>query len=318
MVFIANFVVGYYLSTYESRDLRDAGLEFSYYSWKDFYALEENLDLLILGSSHALRSYNPSIISRDLTGAPLVFNFGTPAQSPRTSYFILKEVLQHHQPQLVVFDVYFMVFTSDEQLKNGRLAYQQMHSGEAKNDFLLYGFSLSEMATLKLFPSYLYRNRIKPKIKKIFGQPYLPEQEGTYQGYGFAPNEDTVAMKDLYEGNQFDFFTVDTSDMTKINCRYLEKMIKLCRDHKVDIVFAAAPMPEITVKKVPTYDQFYQFFGNVAKRSEMDYLDFNLDRPATLKDSFHFFNDDHLNESGAAIFSHAVAERLKAYFNDPL
>lgn len=310
-----NLIVGEWLKSYELNDLKECKLQFTGMAW-DEYDDDPKVDVLILGSSHAFRSYDPDVLDQYFPNQKRSFNLGSPAQSLITSYHVLEEVLRRSKPEVVVLDLYFMVCTSDDQLKNGRLVWQSMSGLDRTPAFFRGSFSLSEQLLLMVFPSYVYRHRIKPKIKALLGLPHLPATEGFYKGRGFATWNDTIGIEEIENDNQFDYFTIDTSDLTTKNLFYLEQIIDLCHVSKIPLVLSVAPMPSITVSKVETYADFYDYFSILAKEHNVPYLDYNQERLPSIEDGHHFHNDDHLNASGAEIFSHHFGAELTKVIED--
>lgn len=308
LLFALNIILGLYLKTYESTDLKKAGIFFSDLRWDDYNNLKKSIDVLILGSSHAFRSYHPETIKTNLDTENEVFNFGSAAQTPVTSYFILNEVLKKHQPKIVILDLYVMVFTSDNQLDNGRYNFHSMPWEANKWDFLKDGFSFKEKIYLLFFPSYVYRNHVKHKINKLLGRNYIPGGKGQYGQHGFAFNTDTLAIEKLQYDNQFSKFQVQEAKITDKNMAYVEKIVKRCQAADIPIVLMSSPMPEHSVKFIEEYQAIYEHFEALAQDLQVDYYDFNVERTAEIKDEFHYYDDDHLNLTGAKIFSKKVAK----------
>lgn len=302
-----NMLLGYYLSSFETGILTRQGAFFSALRWEEYYQREEPIDVLILGSSHAFRSYDPAVMEPLMGDDIRIFNFGSAAQSPATSYYILKEVADNHPVRLLIFDLYYMVFTSDEQLKSGLINLKYMRGGEAKLDFFLDAFSWQEKAATLLLPSYVYRQYCKPAIKQLLGLQYLPRKRGEYQGSGFVSFPDTVSLEALHSGNQFDHFTTHLEDLTANNEAYLERIAEACRSRNIKLVFTVAPMPEISVRKIKNYREISDHFRRLADKWQVPYLDFNIDRLPQISDETHFYDDDHLNTSGARIYSAEIA-----------
>lgn len=310
LVWILNLGIGYYLSTYETVDLQKNKQFFPALRWADYYSLGQDPEVVVLGSSHAYRAYNPEIMATALDKS--VFNFGSSAQSPITSYYVLKEVVQRQKPKLVILDLYFMVFTADDQLKNGRFNWSAMKSSPVKREFLLDGFSFSNKVSLLLFPAYAYKTHLRSKINKLLGKRYLPAFKGTYQGNGFVSNPDTLSIEKLKYNNQFDVFKIDLSAITEKNMDYLKKIINYCAAEKIQLVLTAAPMPAVTVGKIDDYKSFHELFNKYAQKGNIPFFDYNINRIEALNDSTHYYDDDHLNAAGAVIFSKALSRDLKS------
>ena len=309
-----NLALGYYLKTYETHDLKGKHTLFSYLRWQEYNNLDSPIEVLILGSSHAYRSYNPEILREELGLAPgSVFNFGSSAQTPVTGYFIFNEVLNEHHPQVVVLDIYATVFNYDIQLDNARINFQEMEWGENKLRFFQKGFKLEEQITLLFFPTIVYRNYFKPKLKKFLGLDYLPVEKGKYMAKGFVGNSDTLSLEKLRNHNQFDHFDLKAAQITAKNVGFVRQLKELCQQKGISLVLMSAPMSEISISKILDYPQIHRYFKKLAEELSVPYYDFNWEREASIKDEFHYYDDDHLNLAGANLFSEAAAQILKQH-----
>lgn len=310
-----NLVIGRFLRTYESDDMAQEGVFFPKLRWEEYYEAEQPAEVLVLGSSHAFRSYEPQVLSQGL-GDLSVFNMGSSAQSPVTSYYLLEEILQRGTPKLVIMDIYFMVFTSDEMLNNGLINWRYLHRGAAKNAFFREGFSREDQIAIRLFPAFVYRKYLEPKVKKLLGRSYLPPAKGDYLGRGFVGYADTLSMDILQQYNQFDRFQTSPSEFTERNREYLTKIAEKCREQNIPLLFTVAPIPEISVSKIRNYAEISGYFQQLADSVQVPYLDFNLERVAGLQDSTHYYDDDHMNLAGATYFSRSVIPLLKPYIQN--
>lgn len=308
---LLNIGLGHYLRSYETLDLADHGVFFPKLRWQEYYATSEPLDVVILGSSHAYRSYEPKTMELAFGDGIQVFNMGSSAQSPITGYYVLQEILQTQQPRLVIMDIYFMVFTSDELLNNGLINWNYMKQGPAKSDFFWEGFSRQEQISSTLFPTFVYRKYFEPKVKKLFGWTYLPPERGHYSKKGFVGYADTLAMDRLQNNNQFDRFKTSTTDFTQKTQAYLLRIADLCREQGIPLVFSVAPIPEVSVQKIGNYPELSRYFEHLADSLRLPYVDFNRQRLPGLLDDVHYYDDDHLNLAGATYFSKVATELFK-------
>ncbi|MEO1408974.1 MAG: SGNH/GDSL hydrolase family protein [Bacteroidota bacterium] len=315
LLLLLNLGLGYFLYTYE-RDLAGAGLFFPAARWADYYDQSGNIDLLVLGSSHAYRSYDPDVLKRALPGNPAVFNFGSSAQSPLTSYCLLREILRDHQPRLVVLDLYALVFSENNQLNNGRFNLTSMRYGEGQKAFFRDAFSWKEKLQFLLFPSYVYRINFEPKLKKLLGRKYLPKPKGTYRGEGFVFSPDTISVAQLQNYNQFDRFDLGQNALLEQHLEYLVDIKKYCDEREIPLVFFSAPVPEITKDKIDYYDTFSEIFAGYARELNVPFRDANRARFSGIRDAEHYCDDDHLNEAGARLYSQAIVPLVEAYFTE--
>ncbi len=307
-----NFVFGSWLKTYETVDLKNARIFFPEMRWDEFYGLKKPIDILIIGSSHAFRGFDPRVIREEIPSKDsMVFNFGSAAQSPVTSYFVLEEVLKYHRPKVVVMDVYVMVYTSDDQIIHGRPILSPMKWSENKKRYLMNGFSFDEKVKMLLFPTYVYRHNLKNKRNKLLGRKYIPKADSEYAELGFAFSKDTLPLDRLYNDNQFNRFEMRVQDITEKNIEYTNKIIDRCKELNIPLVWMNSPVPEHSTKQIKEFNDIYQYFNKWAAERKVPFYDFNIERIPALKDEFHYFDDDHMNYAGAKIFSAKAAEVLK-------
>ncbi len=311
LLWLLNWGVGQYLRTYETRDLVETGQFFPALRWQEYYQRKDSIDLVILGSSHAYRSYDPKVIGQAMGLENRVFNFGSSAQSPMVSFFVLKEILEIQRPKYVVMDLYYLVFQEDNQLRNRRYNLDYMQSGPTRTAFFRDGFSVEEKVLLTAFPTLVYKDYLKPKFNKLLGRPHMLKKKGNYQGAGFVSNPDTLSMEKLKYQNQFDYFDTEISAITDSNLGYLKKIYDLCHRENISLFFITAPMPEISTGKIEDYWLFSRLFFETTVQLQSPFIDYNINRFGAIKDTDHYYDDDHLNAAGARIFSASVADYIE-------
>src|SRR5690606_36447324 len=69
-----------------------------------------NVDVLVLGSSHAYRGFDPRIFQKNNVK---IFNLGTSAQSPIQTEYVVKRYIEKLNPKVVLFEVSYLSFSSD-------------------------------------------------------------------------------------------------------------------------------------------------------------------------------------------------------------
>ena len=317
-VFGCNILVGMWLKTYETVDLNSIGYLFAETAWEDYYAGEEPVDVLILGSSHGLHGFRPEILRDRMQTENAVWNLSSAAQTPVTTYFMLQEALKKSKPELVVFDLYSVVFSSDNQLPYARYNYFGLQDGPVKDAMLNEGFPLHERVKFKYFPAFIYRDHLRVKINKLLGRQYLPPQTEFYESYGYSYTPDTMSMEKLHNENQFFTRVIDPEKFTDRNLRYAAKVLETCRAEGIPVVLTTAPMPEFSIESIENYKEITAEFAAFAAAHDVPYFDFNVQRIPEIKDAHHYYDDDHLNQAGATIFSEQVAPILKKYSDGTL
>ena len=69
-----------------------------------------DVDVLILGSSHSYRSFDPRIFAKH---GIETFNLGSTAQTPLNSYYLLKRYYDQLSPRLTIIETYFETLDKD-------------------------------------------------------------------------------------------------------------------------------------------------------------------------------------------------------------
>ena len=70
----------------------------------------QQIDILVLGSSHAYRGFDPRIFKANEIN---LFNFGSSSQTPLQSYHLLKDYRAQLQPKMVILECYPTLLNSD-------------------------------------------------------------------------------------------------------------------------------------------------------------------------------------------------------------
>ncbi|MEL6836555.1 MAG: hypothetical protein AAFP77_26380 [Bacteroidota bacterium] len=308
---VLNLLLGRYLQTYETVDLKENGQFFPATRWDEYYAQEGNIDVLVLGSSHAYRSYHPTVLEDNLNEAT-VFNFGSSGQNPLTSYYVLDEVLRMHRPAVVIMDVYIMVFAENRELSNARINLISMRPGPGRRNFFSEGFPLKHKV-LSLFPSYQYRAHAAPKLKKLLGMRYLRPHQERYVEKGFVELTDTITLTELQQVLAVTKPVENLDFVTESSIAYLEKIKERCAAAGIPLVLTVSPIPEMAEDHMGIYGQANAYFGDLAEKWEVPYYDFIRDRLPILKDEHHYSDDHHLNAAGARIYSKAIAPIIQKH-----
>lgn len=264
--------------------------------WEGFRSLPHNsVDFLFLGSSHFLSGIDPAII--DSVSGMNSYNMARVGLRPSSAYILLHEVLQHHRPKYLVLDIFHRTFIGSGYNHLYDFGYVEYDSG--KVGFALNNFSFSENTRL-FFPTYLYRSNF-PKLRPLLGLRSKKEnwQELHYKGYVAHP--ETIGMAQL-EQHEFLNYRFDSSDVDPTSLSYLEKLVDLCQENQIKMIWVTTPIPEICLKGILNQDEINDYFESLAEHYQVPYLNYNdlLRRnPTSFADETDFSDDDHLNVNGA-------------------
>lgn len=250
-------------------------------------------DILLLGTSRCECHYIPSIIS-DSTGMS-VYNAGLSASgSIYFQYMTLSHVLTHHTPKVVVLDTGESEFCDNDNQLN-MLTYYAPHIGrcpEADSVFQWVGIqvpyrishlyryhSLSNVAIARLFK---IDSEFNDGYTPIAAPPSFPKTPGLEQP--------PVAV-----------------DQQRVST--FRRFIALCRQHNIRLVLSISPSYSLIS------EHYYDELRRIAAEEHLPLLDY--DTSGLYKDHPEYFYDNaHLWDEGARLFSQRFAHDLKVLLGD--
>ena len=278
----------------------------------------KNIDLLFLGTSHAYRSFDPAIFDEAL-GVDS-YNFGTSMQTISTSYYILKEVLKTNHPQQVVFELTYSCFNEKEHLPlKSVIVSQYMRPSVNKLDYLLHEYEFEDIF-YGLIPAYCFRENMEPetlaenlknKSTAAFKNyhPSITKSETEWmESKGFVYTDKELS---IYHMGKRKPEAWDESQLSSKYLDYLDRIIALCKEENVELIFVTAPSPEATLLELGNYDAVCRYLDALAEKNNITYYNFNLVLPEIMKlTNFDFYDSHHVNGEGGRKVSTVLAEIL--------
>jgi len=263
----------------------------------------KHTNIIIVGASRALVQLDTRII--DSTTGLSSYNYGLNAASAKTCFNTMKYVLNYQkQVKLAILNVDFSIFNISEDPYKDAYYYpfEKKLSG-----FLLNDTSNNRLIhKLKLFDISLYDDYSKYAAIDGLLRPQR-QIEGKYNGYipQHVTSDFSVPVSNPLKNNQ----VLDSATALE----QLAGIIDLCSDKQVQLVFVVAPyyrecFPD---RYFPNYTSLMQKARQMAVQNNILFLDYSSMPIASEKK--YFYNCNHLNSVGAAIYSSAVADTLKSY-----
>ncbi len=260
------------------------------YHWKGgatFQKYEEfdetaSYDVLVLGSSHAYRGYDPRIFEAN---GYRTFNLGTSAQSLLNSYYLAKQYVHPNNCKLLIVDVFEIPVESDGMEATSDLV-QNITSNRAALDMTM---ALKDIRAINM---YLLRMFSKNK-------PLLYTDDA-YVGQGFSENTDSLAtvvkpsVDTLLEANE-------------LQVCYMEKLFRYIKENGINAVVVNHPAPStINAQK---HAQFNRLVERLTRKYHLPYKDYTHNH--SLNNHDHFFDHNHLNQAGVHIFNTRLIQELQ-------
>ena len=284
----------------------------------EFYESEEKIETIFLGTSHCFRAYEPKLYE-ELTGE-CAYNLGSSSQNIDTSYYLLKEALKYQDIKKVYLDIYheFFFFNPDNrELVEANIISDYMKPSLNKVSFIL-SRSSSEHYTNSFFPFRRYW--------QLFGDfRYLKENlakksKDSYKNYAPVVYDDEeyvskgfVASYAALNPENYQWIPksekVDLSGNQSFALSYLEKIVELCSQENVELIFLTAPSYKEYLETKDSYEEIHEYVKELAKKYQVTYWDFNVCSEEQLHLGAEDFMDvDHLNGSGAEKVTKCLAE----------
>lgn len=240
----------------------------------DFYELEKNsVDVLFLGSSHAVCSFNPQVLY-DNYGITS-YNLGSEQQSIVVSYFWLQEALKYQQPKAVVLDTYMLH-------KFGAVyVYNEMNCSEGAvrkamdcmRPSLTKWQAVKEIARIDptqnalsyFLPNLRYHTRWTELGEDDFTESAMIDHGGIKGFTVFGGGVDTSQTYTLF--TETDAAAAGAEGMVGSAAEYLDKIVSLCNERGIDLILTNIPCAEPIGRYVAT-KQYADAHG-------VPYYDFN-------------------------------------------
>jgi len=291
--------------------------------WKDYYEMED-LDVVYIGSSVCLRSFNPFILDEML--GTNSFNMGTPSQPIDLTYLALETALKDHNIERVYFGFgYFNLTMPNSQQSEAAFL-------QARNQHV------SVMERMKANLSYMFdKANIGKNVSINFVFPWVynhvPLQLGSIKQNiqtklnGTANEELSMVNDEMrnYVGRGFGYYkgVLDYNNIGNDNSRthyygsfredLLEKLdaiCLLCEENEIELIVINTPRPafDIVAYGEEYYETYLWLKSYLADKGAL-YYDFNFIKPE-IYDSRpeYYFNFEHLNKEGAEAFSRAFGK----------
>jgi hypothetical protein len=274
-------------------------------AWNQVMEGKVNAQVVITGSSRAAVEYDPRIIE-SVTGRTS-FNLGRNGTQTDMQVAFFKAYLAHNRkPELVLHNLDAFSFVTSREVFD-----------PAQYVPYLYDHALYD-ALRKINPE-IWRSRYIP----LYG--YVVEDMNFTWIHGLAGFFGRPSREDYFLGfnprntswtNEFDNFKATNPRgvsfaVEPAGIQDLHELVQVCKQNGIQLIFVYAPeyseMQSLTRNRAEIFAQFRE----LANRDDIplwDYSDWKYNSDRNL-----FYNSQHLNATGAAVFSADVANRLQEY-----
>ena len=247
----------------------------------------KNVDVLIVGSSHAYRGVDPRILKKDGISA---FNLGSSAQTPINTKVLLHQYLDQIKPKLVVYEAYAGTMNIDgvesslDILSNNKIDINSIKMANEIHNLLAYN-------TL-IFSGF----RQTFGLNKTFSE-VAHQGEDTY----ISP---TGYVETKFRKNIFNDEKISKWDLIENQKEEFENNITFIKSKGIEVYIIQAPITKTLYNSINNNKEVDQFLGKLGNYK-------NYQNLIELKDSTDFFDNNHLNQIGVEKFNVILSKDLK-------
>lgn len=268
---------------------------FRQHSGRDYrttYSIDStNAEILVFGSSRANHSYVPEIFENEFSKT--FYNTGKDGNFILYNYGVFKAIIRRYSPENIIFDLSpgeLAYSTSEYERLASLLPYYKQHPEiqrivDLRGPFEKIKHLSSVYPYNSLVLMILMGNLESNKLRK-------PD----YKGY-VALNK---TMK-LQERVTFQI-TIGNIDENKLNA--FMDIISICKQKKIELIFVNSPLWNIN-----NNDFYRDKFVKLCQSQGVRFFDFS-NHPSISGNPDYFADINHLNDSGARVFSNMLADSI--------
>jgi len=265
-----------------------------------------NAEIVVTGSSRALAHYDPRTIEQ-ITGRT-AFNLGrNGAQTDMQVAFLKAYLAYNRKPKVVVHNLDAFTFVTTREVYD-----------PAKYAPYLYDRSLYN--ALREIDPNIWRSRYVPLYGYVVEDMNFSWILGLKGFWGWSPREDCfLGFNPRSKKWTDDFRHLKANnpggvrfEIEAAGIEVMEDLIRVCQQNGIELIFVYSPeyieMQALTKNRADIFEHFHE----LAERFDVPLWDYSSWKYAGNQDFFQ--NSQHLNATGAAVFSDDVANHLTAYF----
>lgn len=284
---------------------------------------DTDYDTVVIGASHARASSDPEQI--DKNAGTYSINMAIPGETVKDSYYVLEETCRTNDIKTVILDIDYQYYFNPpkegfytEQFIQCQMSWDSYVKWQYLYDNLKY-IDVRNVFTRDLVCSY-EPSDIKENIEQKLSEEYkeadissLNVDGGTYAGRGYfyiKPVSGELAGQKLIES----WSSRSTEQVTGYPLKYLNKIIKYCKDNDIDLIAVTSP---ITPSSVGTLhmENVHNTINNLLAENGIFYYDFNMARQDVLPrtDSDFVDKEGHMNGDFAKNYSELLGKVIKEH-----
>ncbi|MDQ3192347.1 MAG: DUF1574 domain-containing protein [Bacteroidota bacterium] len=248
-----------------------------------------NTDILVVGSSHAYRGFDPREFQADSLN---MFNLGSSSQTPMQTEYLIDKYIDKLKPKTVIYEVFPATFENQ-----GVESTLDIISNSEINIELFKAVLLNK--NWETFSTFFYTigKRIVTDLNSVQESTYYKTDKYISGGY---------VEKELAENTHKRGFTLKNIDLLPAQKEAFERTIQKLNEKGIKVLLIQAPITREyydSIKNKKKIDNYFSGFQNVTYYNFNNYYYLN-----SVKD---FYDHHHLNQRGVKDFNKELLLKLK-------
>ncbi len=261
-----------------------------YYQWKggvvhakmQEWDPQRHWDGIVIGSSHAYRGYDPRVFEER---GYHIFNLGSTAQTPLSSYVVLKHYVTRANTDLVILDLYENAFDQDGSESVSDLT-ENLSSDVAAAEL---AWNYRDLRGLNMFTLRMLNKNGPP----MYSDP-------NYKRRGFAVKRDSVRKEIHYDRGR-------PLRLNAVQLKEFQRCLELCKERGLLVVLATHFYPHQSDRA--RHLAFAHAIDSLITGRNVRWID--LSYAHSMSDRDHFSDHNHMNEAGARVFNERLIDSLE-------
>ncbi len=303
VLFIAPFVLLSYVADKAFSGILKKSYSFAdaeYAVWNDLYNGKINSDIVIYGTSRALKHISPKMLS-DSFGLT-AYNLGINGHSFRSEYFRHTLLLKYNKkPSLIIQTLDVTSFEKNSDLYNPDQFLPYMLNNNEMEKRIFNGFGLFDYK-LPIVRFYGKKEAFS-EVLRILIDPgkNIPVKYRGYKPWDLSWTNDLLLAQE-----KFGSFEVK-SDSSIVHL--FESYLQECRVQNIPVVFVYTPEYIEGQDFVKNRSEIINIYKRLSLKYDIPFLNYANDSISYKKE--YFYNSGHLNKTGAEVFTGRLITDLR-------
>ncbi|SEL80213.1 hypothetical protein [Parapedobacter koreensis] len=236
----------------------------------------KNVDVMVLGSSHAYRSFDPRLFKKHRLS---MFNLGSSAQSYLQTKVMVNRYIDQFNPKLILLEVYAGLLNTD----GVESSVDFIANSPIDNDIIKMAFEVNHIKTYNTLIYGLFRQALK--LDRGYKEPKTKSNGDVYIPGGFVQTYETINEKELLSFEEENIYRIKSKQAAAFLA-----IIQELKDRQIPYLLIQTPILSSRFRSytnVTEIDSFYKQYG--------PYI--NLNHELTLPPS-SYYDSHHLNQHG--------------------